>query len=190
MTTIIGVQGPSWAVIGYDSRVVDDGAGSRIYTLTKDSPKIFQNGPYLLGAAGDMRAINILSHVFKPPAPGNLKGTRLDKFMATQFLSELKSCFEEASYGKDGEHESSILVVVHGRVYEIGEDYAWCHDETGIYAIGSGSSYALGSLYATLEGKTYSQFKVKTAVKQALTIAAKLDPGTGAPFFVSLQSAK
>lgn len=190
MTTLIGVQGPNWAVVGYDSRVVDDGAGSRIYTLTKDSPKIIQNGAYLLGAAGDMRAINILSHNFKPPAPGSLKGAKLDKFMATQFISELKSCFEEASYGKDGEHESNILVIVHGRVYEIGEDYAWCHDESGIYAVGSGSSYALGSLYAALEGKTYSQMKVKTAVRQALTIASKLDPGTGAPFFVSIQSAK
>ncbi len=190
MTTIIGVQGPNWAVVGYDSRVVDDGAGSRIYTLTKESPKMFQNGAYLLGAAGDMRAINILSHVFKPPAPGNLKGARLEKFMATQFLSELKNCFEESSYGKDGEHESNILVVVHGRVYEIGEDYAWCHDDSGIYAIGSGSSFALGSLYATLDGKTYTQLKVKAAVKQALTISSKLDTGTGAPFFITVQSVK
>ena len=189
MTTLIGVQGASWSVIGFDSRVSDDELGSRVYTLTKDSPKISSSGPYLLGAAGDMRAINILSYIFKPPNPGALVGHKLDRFMATQFIGELKSCFEENSYSKDGEHGSLLLVSVHGRIYEIGEDYAWCHDESGIYAVGSGGPYALGAIYSLLDGKKFNQEEAKAAVKQALTIAARLDSASGGPMTILVQSA-
>ena len=186
MTTIAAVQGESWAVVGYDSRVTED--NSKIYTLPKDNGKLFKNGNYLIGCAGDLRAINILAYVFKPPVCSpTAYGVRLDKFMTAVFIPELKKCFEEASYSKDGEHDSQLLVVINGTVYEIAEDYAWGRDESGVYTIGSGSSYAQGALLATLETRKRTLGTAKSLVRQAITIASRLDPSTSPPIYVSVQ---
>ena len=186
MTTIASIQGTGWSVVGYDSRVSED--DGRYYTLPKNSGKVVSNSGYLLGAAGDMRAVNILTNVFKPPHATDLAGVKLDRFMTSRFIPELKSCFEENNYGKDGEQESSILVSVNGVVYDIGSNYEWCHDKYGIYGLGSGGNYALGCLYSslgTVNSRTIDEAKAQ--VRDALAIAARLDHRSGAPFNVLVQ---
>jgi hypothetical protein len=84
VTTIVAVQGPSWAVVGFDSQVTEE--GGRSYTLGRGSSKVVKNGPYLLGAAGDVRAINILAYAFTPPKPGPITGIRLDRFVTSKFV--------------------------------------------------------------------------------------------------------
>ena len=99
MTTIAGVQGENWAVVGYDSRVTEE--NEKIYSLPKDNGKMFKNGNYIIGVAGDVRAINILCHIFKPPVVSpSTYGLRLDKFMTASFIPEMKKCFEENSKSK------------------------------------------------------------------------------------------
>lgn len=185
MTTIAAVQGENWVVVGYDSRVTEE---QKIYTLPKDNGKLFKNGNYLLGVAGDMRAINLLSYVFKPPAvPPTTHGVRLDKFISNSFIPELKKCFEDASYSKDGDQDSQVMCIINGTIYEIGNDYSWARDETGVYAIGSGSDYALGAILATLETRKRTLATAKTLIRQALTIASKLDPSTSPPIYINVQ---
>ena len=81
MTTIVGVQGDGFAVVCSDSRIssIDDsGLAYQVTTLGTGTSKVAQNGKYLLGAAGDVRAINILHHAFTPPAPtADLKGKKM-----------------------------------------------------------------------------------------------------------------
>lgn len=186
MTTIAGVQGENWAVIGYDSRVTEDGA--KIYSLPKETNKVFKNGSYIIGGAGDLRALNLLCYVFKPPliAP-SAYGMKLDKFMSSVFIPEVKKLFEENSYSKDGEHDCDMLVLVNGTIFEIGTDYSWARDESGVYAIGSGGAYAQGALLATLETRKRTLGTAKTLVRQAIGIASKLDPNTSPPIYVSVQ---
>lgn len=186
MTTIAGVQGDGWAVIGYDSRVTED--HEKIFTLAKENGKVVKNGNYLLGAAGDMRAINLLTHVFKPPVINpTTYGVKLDKFMTAVFIPELKKCFEDASYSKDGDMDSQVMVVVNGTIYEIGNDYSWAHDESGLYAVGSGGDYALSALLATFETRKRTIGTAKALVRQAITIASKLDPSTSPPIYIQVQ---
>ena len=92
MTTIIGVQGDGFAVICSDSRVSTFGDNfSQIGTLREGSSKVSQNGKYLIGAAGDVRAINILQHVFQPPAPPiNANKKTLDQFFTAKFIPALR----------------------------------------------------------------------------------------------------
>lgn len=76
MTTIVAIQGENFAVVCSDSRISDveeSGHIAQINTLREGSSKVAVNGKYLLGAAGDLRAINILHHAFNPPTPTNLK---------------------------------------------------------------------------------------------------------------------
>jgi ATP-dependent protease HslVU (ClpYQ) peptidase subunit len=67
-------------------------------------------------------------------------------------------------------------------VYIIESDYSWTSDTSGIYAIGTGSSYALGALQALIGTKKLTAQQAKTMANKALTVASKFDPYTGSPF--------
>lgn len=199
MTTIVGIQGDGYAVVCTDSRVssfTEDGSAYQMTTLGTGSSKIAQNGRYLLGAAGDVRAINILHHAFSPPTPTvTTVGSKLDQFITQKFIPALRECFESTGYAAPGndssshiaEHDSIILVVINGTIYIIEGDYSWTSDKSGIYAIGTGSSYALGALQAIVGDKEMPISKAKAAATKALKIAAKFDPYTGSPFQTFIQ---
>ena len=78
MTTIIGIQGDGFCVAVADSRISDveeSGLISQIVGLKESNSKLGVNGNYVLAAAGDLRAINILHHAFSPPTvTPNFKG--------------------------------------------------------------------------------------------------------------------
>ena len=185
MTTIAAVQGNGWAVVGFDSRVSDD---SRMYQLPKNQGKVVRNGSYLLGAAGDMRAINLLAYVLQPPTPQpDLELPALDKFVSTKFVPALKKCFDEAQYGEKGEHDSSILAVVNGVIYDIGSNYDWCRDAYGIYAVGTGAQFAMGALNSMAEGKKRTLSSTRDMVTAAVNIACRLDSNSAPPVNLLVQ---
>lgn len=199
MTTIVAIQGDGYAVIGTDSRVSsfdETGMAYQITTLGTGTAKVAANGRYLLGAAGDVRAINILHHAFSPPNPSfKTGGGHLDQFITQKFIPALRECFEVTGYATPdndqknhiAEHSSTILVVLNGVIYIIDGDYSWTSDRTGVYAIGSGSSYALGAIQAITGGKQLTIQKAKTAITKALSITSKFDPYTGSPFQMFVQ---
>lgn len=200
MTTIVGYQGEDFAVISVDTRISsmdDSGMTYQISSLGPGCTKVAQNGKYLIGAAGDMRAINILHHVFQPPsiAP-SIKGKKLDAFMTQKFIPSLIECFDQTGYSppdrENKEHKSeqgsTIVTVVNSTIYIIENDYAWMSEASGLYATGTGSAYALGALQAITGGKkTLTPMQAKKACLKALTIAAKYDSYTGAPFQTFVQ---
>ena len=199
MTTIVAIQGDTYSVVGTDSRVSsfdESGMAYQITTLGTGTAKVAINGRYLLGAAGDVRAINILHHAFTPPNPSfKTNGPNLDQFITQKFIPALRECFESTGYARPdhdeknhiAEHSSTILVVINGMIYIIDGDYSWTSDRTGVYAIGTGSSYALGALQAITDGKQLTVQKAKTAINKALSITSKFDPYTGAPFQTFVQ---
>lgn len=199
MTTIVGIQGEDYSVICTDSRIAsfdESGTAYQITTLGTGSSKVAQNGRYLLGAAGDARAINILHHAFSPPTPTFMSsGPKLDQFITQKFIPALRECFESTGYAMPendssshiAEHSSTVIVVINATIYIIEGDYSWTSDRTGVYAIGTGSSYALGAMYALTGGKEVPIGKAKSVVNKALTIAAKFDPYTGFPFQTFVQ---
>jgi ATP-dependent protease HslVU (ClpYQ) peptidase subunit len=199
MTTIIAIQGPDYALVCSDSRIssMDEGGfTSQITTLGSNSSKVAENNKYLLGAAGDMRAINILHHAFTPPIPPvGTTGKKLDNFITTKFVPSLRECFEKQGYASPenessthiAQHESTILTVVSGNIYIIDGDYSWTSDVNGIYAIGTGSYYALGALQVLCSSKIATVAQAKKNALKAIAISAKYDPYTGGPFHCYIQ---
>lgn len=186
MTTLAAIQGPSWVVVGYDSMVAED--GGRRYILPAESGKITENGAYLIGAAGDLRAINLLTHNFTPPTPApEARGAELDHFMATKFIPSLRKCFEVGGYGKDNSHESQLLIVVNATAYELGENFDIVRDNRGIYALGSGGDYALGAMFARVADQKRTVKFAREVVESALMIACSLDPGSAEPVMIRTQ---
>jgi len=194
VTTIIGIQGADYALVCSDSRITsmdEGGFASQMTTLGPNSAKIAENGKYLLGAAGDVRAINLLHHVFVPPViPPKTSGKKLDNFITNKFIPSLRDCFEKHGYSaqnaKDSspiaEQGSTIMIVASGSIYVIENDYSWTSDSYGLYAIGTGSAYALGALQILNTPNPMTLVQAKRNSLKAINIAAKYDPYTGAPF--------
>lgn len=198
MTTIIGVQGDTFTLLCADSRIVqadEDGSNAMITTAGPGQTKIFTKGKYILGAAGDVRAINLIQHVLNPPQPpASLKGKKLDEFITAKFIPSLKECFEANGFvagSQDGrpvqaESNANVMLSVNSTIYAIGTDYAWFSDATGLYAVGTGSGYAMAALSALMP-KSPNVKQAKMIALKAISIAAKYDPNTGGPFNTLIQ---
>jgi 20S proteasome alpha/beta subunit len=199
MTTIIGIQGEDYAVLCADSRIsmVDaDGNASLSITIASTQSKICQLGRYMIGVAGDLRAINILQYGFSPPEPAlNLRGNKLDTFITTKFIQALRIYLDSQGYSttadRDGRAQqiqqgSQFIVAINATIYQIDNDYAWCTDISGMFSIGSGSTYALGALQA-LHKPQLSLPQAKKLALKALAVAAKYDPYTGSPYNTVVQ---
>ncbi len=203
MTTIIGIQGDSYAVICADSRVTEvdsNGKATQSMSLKEVGFKIAQNGRWLMGVAGDVRAINILTHSFNPPVPPpSLKGRKLDHFITTKFIPAMRVCFDSEGYSSpvtdnsehQSEHGSVVMTAINGTIYVIDGDYSWLSDSFGVYAIGSGAQFALGSLATTIPtGGKIGRRTAKQSALKAMGVAGRYDPGTAAPYQVLVQEAE
>lgn len=192
MTTILAVQGDGWAVIGSDSQWSTE--GGRIGKSSQ--PKVISLGKYLIGIAGHTRGANIIQHAFTPPpVPPKAQGVKLTKFVVSQFVPAYKQALETSGTGLP-QYDSEVaktpidsLVVVNGVIYQIDDDYGTDIDTNRLYAVGSGGDYGLGALQAMLDKKRLTIPIVKRAILKALSISAKFDSGTGAPFHLFTQEA-
>jgi ATP-dependent protease HslVU (ClpYQ) peptidase subunit len=178
MTTIIGVEYANRCVILGDSRVVGD---SKIYSHP-DMVKVVTNGNFIIGAAGDVRALQVILHTWKPPAAVTKDKENIFQFMISKVVPSLKQQLND--YGlldtksSDKEFELYVLIAFNGNIFEIDSDFAVSRSDSGYYGIGTGGDYALGALYA---GAT---------PEQAASIAALNDSKTAEPFITETQLKK
>lgn len=195
MTTVVGVEANGFIVMGCDSRISSydaDGQVIQISTLAARDSKIASVGGILIGVAGDARAMNLLHLAFDPPPlPTFNTRKKVDQYMARLLVPAIRDLFEEHGYAtiaKDTksaiEQNSQVMIGVHNRLFVIEGDYGWSSDRQGVYAIGTGSAYALGALHATIKDKDLTLEQTKEAVFEALLVAATYDPNTGGPFKV------
>jgi ATP-dependent protease HslVU (ClpYQ) peptidase subunit len=193
MTTILAIQGDDYCAIGSDSQWSDDyGRVGRM-----NQPKVVVVGKYLIGVAGDTRGANVIQHTFNPPVlPPKLLGAKLVKFMVSHFVPAFKECLEAHGAGRPqyddqpAKSANEILVCANGTVFQIDEDYGTETDTCNLYAIGSGAHFGLGALQAYTNGKRVVQTNAKQLLLKSLTVSAKFDSGSGAPFHTFIQTAK
>jgi ATP-dependent protease HslVU (ClpYQ) peptidase subunit len=178
MTTIIGVEYANRCVVLGDSRIVGD---SKIYSHP-DMVKVVTNGNYLVGVAGDVRALQVVLHTWKPPAFLVKDKTNIFQFMVNKVAPSLKQLLTDAglldSKSPDKDFEINIIVGLNGSLFEIDSDFAVSRSDSGYYGLGTGGDYALGALYA---GAT---------PEQAASIAALNDSKTAEPFITETQLKK
>lgn len=166
MTTIIAKVTDKGVDLGSDSQST---AGNTIRHATK---VVNVNGQFWVGTAGRARFGDIVEFADVPHIhPAELSGPGFDAkgWLVTQvipaWIESVKNA-EQVHHEKDEWPHGSSLVVLAGRVFEISSDFSV--DEILDYGgIGSGSDYAVGAMAA---GK---------GLKDALEIAARLDPYTG-----------
>ena len=181
MTTIIGVQAVNGCVIASDSRVAE---GGKVYTHP-EMVKAAERGSYIVGGAGDYRALQVVLHGWQPPVVSAKAKQNLYEFVINKVAPSLKSTLVEAgiefnkgSEDSDNKFELQLIIGINGTLFEIDSDFAVAMNDTGFYAVGSGGDYALGALHAGV------------TVLDAMRIAALNNNETAPPFHILEQETK
>lgn len=171
MTTIIGIQHPAGATLGWDSLVGAEGP-----VFEDEAPKVFTNGGVVYGVAGPLTLANAIRHARMPDADSSNCRWDTDQWVENTLVPAIVNTLARRQVLKleDGrpDLEGAILVVVRNRLYEIDFDTSVSRRKDGRHAIGSGAPYALGALAAG------------ASILDALEIAASLDSGTGGSLHV------
>jgi len=189
MTTIIGIQGKGWGLIAAESLIV---AGDQKFMAT-GMDKVVEKGEFVFAFAGDAIAGDIALHSWNMPKIP--RGVNLDKFMMTDILPSLKQAY--ADYGYDpapktadndpkAEAGFDALLCVKGRIYQIDNDFSWVRDDRGIYGIGSGGSYALGSLARASLPQTNTRTAANEA-RKSIEVSISFDINSGGKIKVITQ---
>lgn len=170
MSTVIGVVDNGKVWMGADSfATTGDGERRRI-----KCEKIFTNGLFLIGFIGSVRCGQVLSPEYFTP-PEEVMG--FPDAIIAQFTE--KGCLATNPETQTSLQESNFLIgTPNGRLFEILADFQMNQivDHT---AVGSGSNFALGSLYTT---RRWSDHRKR--IKVALEAAALYDTSTGPPFVI------
>lgn len=129
------------------------------------TPKVWKWGEYMFGFAGHMSGLTVY-HSFMPPQPKNLKGKNLDEFMHTTFLEYATEFYNEHGIKTD---DLDMLIAVGDRIYEHSTDNLSLYTYATPYnSIGSGSAYAMGSLFSTADSSLSGEERIKLALKAAV----------------------
>jgi hypothetical protein len=164
MTCIVALEDQGTIYMGADSAAVEgDSISLRV------ASKIFKNGKFLIGYCNSFRYGQIIEYHFKPP---QVQEKDLLKYMITKFVPELRRVLENNGYE---EKDSSIIIGYDGNIFYVESDWQVGQDMTNYHAIGSGSPYALGSLYSTT-GEPLSR------IEQALKAAETFSTNVRSPF--------
>jgi ATP-dependent protease HslVU (ClpYQ) peptidase subunit len=164
MTCIVALEDQGTIYMGADSAAIEGDAIS-----LRTAPKIFKTGKFLIGYCNSFRYGQIIQHYFKPPP---IQDKDILKYMITKFVPELQRILENNGYE---EKDSSIIIGYDGNIFYVESDWQVGQDMTNYHAIGSGSPYALGSLYST-SGEPLRR------IEQALEAAEKFSTTVRSPF--------
>ncbi len=169
MTTVIAIETPTGVTLGWDTQITH---GAR---RVGGGPKVFVNNGVVVGCSGDVLDHNIIQYANLPdPATADWD---IDCYMSRDLLPAILAALNKREaaekHSSKAQSNSMAIIVVRGRAYMISDDLSWYRVESGHYAIGSGSYFALGAL---AHGAT---------IPEALAIATSLDVYTGAEHFTS-----
>ena len=175
MTCIAGIAegGTVW--------LAGDSAGCSGWDLSvRGDPKVFANGPYVVGFTSSFRMGQLLRYSFSPPSPE----PDLHRFMCTAFVDALRQCLKDggwASKDKEQEEGGTFLVGVAGSLFRICDNYQVGVPADGFDAVGCGGQIACGAMFATA-GK-----KPRVRLETAMQAAERLSAGVRGPFaYVSM----
>lgn len=180
MTCIVGLISGDKVWVGGDSCASDPDE-----KVIRKDPKVFINGPFLIGYAGSYRFGQILRFKFTPPPQED--GMDDYEYLVTAWMDSLRETCKDAGLTKVENNEETLpdcsaLVGFNGRLYVLDSDLQVGEPSADYYAIGIGAGVSLGALFAlTASSKTTPP---KKRVQMALEASAAYAVGVEAPFVI------
>lgn len=185
MTSLAGIQGAGWCVIGADSQFVEE---TRSYVTPKAAGKIFKSKGYIIAICGELRPLQIIQHHMVLSEPTKTTPMELDNFIATDFIPNLREALKLEDYAWDKESNWTIMVAIKGIIYVIDQDLVWTRDDRGLYGEGTGGDLVLGAL-ASAKFPANSA-AAKLLIQKAIMIASNYDVNTRPPISLYVQDNK
>jgi hypothetical protein len=184
VTCIVGLVDKDENVwIGGDSA----GAGGYALHIRKD-PKVFKNGPFVIGGTSSWRMLQLLRYAFVPPEYYAERDKDLDRFMTVNVVNAFRECFKAGGFAtseKGQEEGGRFLVGFAGRLYFVDSDYQIGQTVCGYAAVGCGDDIAHGVLYATPD------MAPRERIEMALKAAEQHSAGVRGPWTIEcLEGAK
>lgn len=174
MTCIVGLKSPNGVYLGGDSCVSESNL-----VQTMIDPKVWKRGRFVFGYAGTLRTGQLIKYKFKHPPIQNREPTQ---YMVTGFVDKMRKVLKQSGAAreehKEEEQDNDFLIGFNGHLFIIDSGYGVCEVADPFVAIGSGTEYALGALFAT-QGKS-----PEVRVKKALEAAAYYSDSVGPPFHI------
>lgn len=157
MTTVIGYTNGSKIILLGDKSASD--GNTNVVSIT---PKVFDaGGGVLIGFAGDWRGGQLGIEALR-----NLD-TEDPTCGIEQMISAIATAFSEADYKNE---DTTFIIGYSGQLFEVQPNLGYIAIYGDYHAIGSGSQFALGSLWAM---ERYEPFLHRTNIADSLQAAAK-----------------
>lgn len=191
MTTIVGVLNEKTIYIGGDSAASHGTIGSG-YKIIRNDPKVFKkkneedNQEILIGYTTSYRMGQLLKYKLKIPlhSPASLDAF---EYMVSHFIEAVRSCFSFYGFShiKEGVETGGVFLVGYQqRLFIVDTDYQVGEPKDGFIAIGSGSQFALGSLYSTSPGVSKTIYTPRERIILALQASSHYAEGVHPPFVI------
>lgn len=176
MSCAIGIQTKDKVYIGVDSCAATEDE----ITIRQDK-KIFKvkNKNMVIAFVGSVRTFQIIRFSFKIPTQ-KIKDDF--EYLCKDFVKSLKDCLREnneLTFEKETNLETmacDLLIGYNGKLYSVGEDFQIEVTQTNYNSIGSGASYALGSLHTTSKMNLTTKEKIKLALQSSAKYSNTVEP--------------
>lgn len=174
MTAVCALVHDGKVHMGADSA----GVGGLSLNVRAD-PKVFVNGPMVMGFTTSFRMGQLLRWTFSPPVQP--EGVAVDRYMTTAFVDAVRETLKAGGYAhreNEVERGGTFLVGYRGRVWAVHDDYQVAELADPFNAVGCGDDLCKGSLYSTRE------FDLDPDVRLALALesAERFSAGVRGPF--------
>jgi ATP-dependent protease HslVU (ClpYQ) peptidase subunit len=180
MTAVVGVVEDGRICIGADSAGTTAWGSQVLYAW----PKIWRQGPYLIGICGSGRARQVLQYHADLPVPWEWEQD-LVGFLVARFVPEVRRVLKDEGLAeKENNVESffgDFMVGFRGRLFTIESTFQVLEVAHGYDAIGSGMDVARGAMCATVGAGCGRE-----RVLAALEAAARHCSGVRPPFHIEV----
>jgi ATP-dependent protease HslVU (ClpYQ) peptidase subunit len=169
MTAVVGVVDEGVVTIGGDTCASREG-GDR---FSLQDTKVWRLGPALIGIAGDSRMGDLIQFGLAWPKPKRFRKVRRDarEVLVRELVPAIQGLLKAHSAGAIRDNQqltgTDLLVGVWGRLFLLQPDFSVMEPRDPYFAIGAGSSYALGALYTMRQRTGFSDLKVRSALEAA-----------------------
>jgi ATP-dependent protease HslVU (ClpYQ) peptidase subunit len=172
MTCIIGLKHNGSIYMGGDSAGITD-----LSVQVRSDPKVFINKDFIFGFCGSFRMGQILQYSFVPPKHVSTKTDM--SYLTTTFMNSVRSCFAKHGLTTTDLIPGSFLLGYRNNLYQVDCDFQVATLTVDYDSIGSGSSIALGSMYALADLNNPEE-----RILRSLQAASYFSAGVLAPFTV------
>ncbi len=179
MTCVIGLVHRKRIYMGADSAA----SGNR-FIRTTNLPKVFRNGPCLIGYCGSFRMGQVLQHCLE--VPKQPPGEAAETYMVTRFIDAVRVAFKTkgvSAIEQNKEKGGHFMVGYRGHLYSINSDFHVGDMLDGFDCIGSGAPVALGAM------KALEDQPPRERIQRALEITSYFISDVAPPFHIATMPA-